>query len=558
MNDVRNQVSGAAMAAVASRDLQFQIPSHPLLVPGLVFIPMEEGLIVDGTAERQVFRGQGAQTLLPRLFPLLDGRNPIREIEVGLSDVPARAVTNAIALLYSRGLLEEGAKADGPPWCAASGHIADFFYRHIDFTRAHASAGSALREVESYRVVLQGEASACELLAEQLALCGMQHVTVATRVARREYAGADLVVGICLGEEKSQELRLLDNVCAAGKIPWLRAALLGKAIEIGPRFQRGEGACYRCFESLCESDNDSLAIVADRLEMWAGLVTAEVLMLATHLGEIASGHSMLVFDAENWRISRFRPPLSPDCDACGSSRSKQEVSAARAYEHAVTPPSKQFWSPKAQQIHHRKIQHELQQIPPRYQSYPMQVLPCDGQEPGRRLVLSLIGRIVRRGAGLQTALVEDGPFPRRWAPSAGNLGSVQVYLISFGMIDLPTGVYYYDSTLDVLALLRSQGAALKLCRLLEPGSTAVAAPSHAGCWFVLTAALGRLRAKYGALGYRLALLDAGVALLQMEIVAREAGVSWTTCDRWPDETISCELKLDEQAEPITAVAALWT
>src|SRR5262249_10559890 len=116
MITLRHDVSGAEMTWVATHDAQFRIPLRPMLLPGLVFIPFEQGLIVDGTQECQVLRSEGAHTWLPELLELLDGRNTLAQIASRMPAMPAGAIANAIALLYSRGLLAEGDGATDPVW----------------------------------------------------------------------------------------------------------------------------------------------------------------------------------------------------------------------------------------------------------------------------------------------------------------------------------------------------------------------------------------------------------------------------------------------------------
>ena len=563
-----DRVSATEIASVASRDPQFRVPRQPTLIKGLVFIPIEGGLLVDGTAERQIFRGRGTQTLLPELFPLLDGRHTVTQIADRLPDIPVSAIEEAIALLYSRGILEEGAQATDPDWCAVFPDTAQFFHRHIDVTRVHSGAGAALEQLGTFRILLLGEAAPCGSVAEQLALCGLQLVTIAGWADKQPWPTFDLAVVPCIGGEARRELRMLDDICARRGVPWLRTALFGTKIEIGPRFQRAEVACYRCYERLHESSAHATPPSRHQLELWASLVTTEIVMLASRLGELASGHSMLVFDTADWSLAQLRPVSSPRCRLCARSNLRGDVWEAAAYEQAVTSRSKQFLSPKAHQIHHRAIQRRLREVGARYRSSPEQALPEDEDErrlvsravssvmsaTSERLDLRQIAQIVRRGVGYQARPTAGEPAARRWAPSAGNLGSPQVYLVATGVIDLPDGVYYYDAVRDVLALLRAQDSALRLRQIL-----AAAAPDggddHA-CWLVLTAALGRLRAKYGPLGYRLAHLDAGVAIAQMEAVAHEAGITWITSACWPDSAILEELKLDPRAEPVTAVAAV--
>ena len=135
MIGLRNEVSGARLAALASGDAQFRVPERPLLVRGVVFIECDLGVVVDGTDERQLFHGSGATTVLPELLPLLDGQNTMSEIAERLPSYPRSAVTDAVTLLYSRGLKEDGEDAEDPAWCASLPQLAPFFIA-ISMSRA--------------------------------------------------------------------------------------------------------------------------------------------------------------------------------------------------------------------------------------------------------------------------------------------------------------------------------------------------------------------------------------------------------------------------------------
>src|SRR5450631_3133327 len=102
-------IAAQKMAEAVQFDPQFTLPTYPRFPNELVTIPIEDGLLIDGTDELQVLRGRAAQILLPRLLPLLDGTRTIQQLAEALPNIPARAIYNAVSLLYTRGVLEDNA-----------------------------------------------------------------------------------------------------------------------------------------------------------------------------------------------------------------------------------------------------------------------------------------------------------------------------------------------------------------------------------------------------------------------------------------------------------------
>nr|BFE86240.1 hypothetical protein GCM10020093_088410 [Planobispora longispora] len=66
-------IPAEAMSHAVAFDPQFRMPRRPRLVPGLVTLPLPDGLLVEGTPTRQALRGAAARTLIPGSCPSWTG-----------------------------------------------------------------------------------------------------------------------------------------------------------------------------------------------------------------------------------------------------------------------------------------------------------------------------------------------------------------------------------------------------------------------------------------------------------------------------------------------------
>ena len=62
-------VTAEAMARAVQFDPQFAMPARPRFPRELVVVPLPDGLLVEGTDDQQVLRGQATRTLLPSADP---------------------------------------------------------------------------------------------------------------------------------------------------------------------------------------------------------------------------------------------------------------------------------------------------------------------------------------------------------------------------------------------------------------------------------------------------------------------------------------------------------
>jgi AcrR family transcriptional regulator len=210
-------ITAQAMGNAVRLDPQFAMPRKPFFSCDLVTIPLADGFLVDGTGDQQVLRGKATQTLLPRLLPLLDGTRTLDQIAESLPKFPQEAITNAIALLYTRGLLaDSAADPDEPALKEIDPQILAFFRRHVDVTRVNHSSLEALARLVHAQIALYAlgpnadEARA--LVEKQLRQAGIRHVQALVEGAEIDAAfemlpGKRLVVVLITGPDDQARLQ---------------------------------------------------------------------------------------------------------------------------------------------------------------------------------------------------------------------------------------------------------------------------------------------------------------------------------------------------------------
>lgn len=154
------------------------------------------------------------------------------------------------------------------------------------------------------------------------------------------------------------------------------------------------------------------------------------------------------------------------------------------------------------------------------------------------------GQLLFSGAGIREVRPLDGYRDyRRNAPSAGNLGSVDIYPVVLRVETHAPGVYHYSPAEHRLNLLSDQDPAAGLAHwLLQPSFRDAAAI------LVLGSSLGRVRAKYGIRGYRYACFDAGHAAQNLCLTAEGLGLVACPLGSFDDDRVNEMLGLDGMEE----------
>lgn len=142
------------------------------------------------------------------------------------------------------------------------------------------------------------------------------------------------------------------------------------------------------------------------------------------------------------------------------------------------------------------------------------------EEAIRRLLTQVLAFQSVRGMGAAR-------WVERAFPAAGGLGEITGYLAVRSGEGLSPGFYRHDPLADRLDLIDSDPAALE--RLFDGAATAMMRPNRPPpATLILASRVDLLARKYGALAYRLALLNAGAAAATVELAAGEAGLGCCT------------------------------
>ncbi|MBV9257955.1 MAG: hypothetical protein JO215_08045, partial [Ktedonobacteraceae bacterium] len=324
-------ISAEHMGRAVLFDPQFMMPQRPHFPKDFVVVPLKDGLLIEGAADQQVLRGKATKKLLPRLLPLLDGKHTLEEVAQAVPDASVKMVFNMIALLYTRGLLEDSA-ADPAGFEATSvdPQVLSYFRRHVDTTRVNHSALEALARLASAQVAVLAYGPSPDIAEE---ICTQLEQTGVGMVSALEW-GADLgklfekqadrrlVVVLVEGQEDQELLQELDEQCARYALPWLRVGidLKRRVAEMGPYFERGETACYRCFaranaEVAEEPDGTGDLQVGQHLEvrLWAQMLVLETVYLLSRIAPPSTGIHVMQYHLEDWSNQRIDYPRLPGC-----------------------------------------------------------------------------------------------------------------------------------------------------------------------------------------------------------------------------------------------------
>ncbi len=145
-----------------------------------------------------------------------------------------------------------------------------------------------------------------------------------------------------------------------------------------------------------------------------------------------------------------------------------------------------------------------------------------GRRPLQRDELAhLLWRVARVRKVIRT---EPQDLPNRPMPAGGSINELEFYLVVNRCEGLAPGFYHYAGVDHALEPLQASPAVL--AGLLDTASLAQALEhKRSDCLIVLAARLPRLGWKYEGIAYRVALMNAGVAVEALYLVATDLGLS---------------------------------
>lgn len=579
-------VTAERMAQAVQYDPQFAMPVRPRFISELVTVPLTDGLLIEGTDEQQLLRGRAAQTLLPCLLPLLDGTRTLAQVAVQLPDVAPTHVQQAIALLYTRGLLEDTAAEPAIDPRKFDPNLLAFLRRHVDSARVNRSGLEAAERLRQAEVAIYsvGDDDAGNWLAQLLLRCEVGMVSIADMQDSHVWQPSTrrkLTIVLVSGKEDEVALTALDEQCAQAGVPWLRVAVNAETgtADLGPYFERGETACYQCFRHANARLPHEMPVTVNdedrafQAKFWAAMLATEVTYFLSRIVTAATGVHTRRYDLSNWTSQALRFPKMPGCPHC---RPVQDVNigdihTAVIFEDAVRFPSRHLNDPKSHQVHYRASNLDLAKESKRYPNAKKIALPPQTDlmnVPGETraslsgiasnvatapLDVTALARLLLFSGGVWHEEIPNGirtVKPKRWAATGGNLGSAELYVAVHNVAGMAPGLHFYQVHEHQLAVLTTDWTQDDVAIFIQQ-ATAHTDAQAPDALIIAAGALHRVASKYNAFAYRVINLDAGVALAQLQMVAQSQGLQTRLANRWADDVLAEHLQLQTLSDAVT-------
>lgn len=162
---------------------------------------------------------------------------------------------------------------------------------------------------------------------------------------------------------------------------------------------------------------------------------------------------------------------------------------------------------------------------------------------GQALPLQAVGTLLALSyqiLGADLLHARSPHIPKRPVPSGGALYPLEIYLAALEGVDFPAGRYHYHPAQHALEILDAEVAetTLRQCFPLDtfpPGARLVIG---------ICGVMPRNRFKYGELGYRLMLLEAGHLAQNLLLVAQALGLGCMPCCGFYDDRLHDYLAID--------------
>lgn len=533
-------------------ELERLVPRLPRLKPEVTLISVGEGrALVVGGHVTETLAGAGGLALLARVGHLLDGTRTA-PIIAALSGAGQRQVDQLVALLVSRGLLEDG--VPGP--AVLDDNTESLIARLLGMTGSHPSRAGAVAALRATRVLLLGHAP--------------------DRAGLRTALGADLFAEIVDGLPASpgpRDFALVDADWAASAegagayaALWRAGATLLRyrmrpgMVEVGPLLSYMESTCGPCAGRQLDQALATLpAATPDPMvpsALWLALVAQEAVQTIAGLkqGTLFNQARCWHHAAGKWECEAIHVTQCPGCAACGlgghaelplNGAAFQSLWQAGRFE--IGP--RRYLSPRTHTAHYAPANVALtREDGVRFYHVSRQPLP-DWQaalaaRSGAQIPLAALSILLGSAFG---RLNQGGERCRRAAPTGGGLESAEAIVLGGGHA-LPAGhAYKYDQHDHALLDLGLDPAAVQALAREIAGAD--------GMDVVLSVAnVGRIVKKYGFRALCIVTADAGVALGHAAMVARDLGLRLERAQFVPDHAHDV-LRLPRQSNHYTIVQA---
>jgi SagB-type dehydrogenase family enzyme len=175
---------------------------------------------------------------------------------------------------------------------------------------------------------------------------------------------------------------------------------------------------------------------------------------------------------------------------------------------------------------------------------------------GQTLTEARLAEFLYRTTHIQQSL-NAGPveIQRRPYPSGGALHELEFYLAIHQVESLEAVLCHYQPAHH--ALYRLNASAAQVHTMIESGRLATRAGQPPDVLITLAARIGRVAWKYEGMAYRIVLLNAGVVLQTMYLVATAMGLAGCAVGNGDSRLFAAAAGVGEFEEPAVAEFAIW-
>lgn len=558
------------------------LPERLRILRDVTIVPLERGILIDGLGRQEIIEGPLAQTVLPELLSLLDGTRTFAELENAFPAIPSEYLRTAVLTLNEWGLIEpaDNALASQP----VNPETMSFFRRQISTAGLEGNAYaacSALHEAKVLLVLPQPAERQAESLARQLRETGVGRVDLLLRDRFDAGASRDFLV-VALGAEEDRDwYEHLDEEGRNQPFSWLYAAVNRNrnAADIGPLFRPDDNSCYSCFRNThigAANPEPVPPFAACNDEMFASFTVLEVINIIALPSLGVNGRHFRRLYLPHWESRLLSYPRLPRCSRCrrepffaASSRLAKKIKdpewmtdTALVFEDCVGLESRTALNRAGKQVFSRIVHdagEEAGRFPtcehiPLYRGAvrlhvnALDAMSTEKKPKPRAIALDELAAVLAITGGVRET---SEKVVRRWAATAGNLGSVELFIVNRAVEGLVPGFYHYEAWPHALASLKKRTGA-GVCEFMGRvlGRKESDLPD---ALIVLTGALFRLAGKYGPFAYRLVHFDAGAALGQLHLVAGGMGLSSRTVLCLADDLVQKQFNLESDEVPTAVV-----
>jgi len=529
----------------------------------LVILPVEGGLLIDRGADLELVKGVLSETLLPVLLPRLDGTKSIVDLARELPDIPENHLLDAVDILNSHDLLVENDSTNAIEFCSTQTYLNLYDWRIAQEpwdSERNAELIPASKRLEQAAIEISIANGTNPLFAHSLCALLERSGVGIIKISHHDprFRHVDQIAQLRLSWQNLDQTRSdtpVSMYVGVGSAP--------SSILVGPVIRTKQDGCAACCDrGYKKSESLEPNDLPTRHNFIASLVAWEVIDVLLQSPSALNRNRVREYDMESVVATlRYFPChqlVIPNTDSQDEHflQWDENIDTASAYNDRIG--EERYYQPDINPLRNMTAANRMPELTVG-RRYDLPRDQCDLSTVASRLLLSKtipraksatirsLSAVCCFGAGIRDS---DTSILRRWIPSAGNLGSVRVHLLTGGLDNLEQGLYSYDalshSLIDRRARLSSSVS--NLAQML----TGKQLSNQQGI-FILTARRDIVASKYKEFSYKLCNLDAGVAVAQFGLVCAALGLCKRIVPSWPDEYLARELNLQKGSSLITAV-----